>query len=653
MKCQNCGNELAEGVAFCCECGTKVAPPIAFCRECGAKVEAGAKFCPECGASLTVRKEATPEKDKKEKQPKKTKSTKKQTLTEKPPMAEVRKEEPHKPETNKVETSTIKEETVKEEPAREESIKEEPVKEAPAAKTQPEAPKDSVQNEPSQTKTSPPKKQANQKKTSASTSDKLKGKAIEFWQKLDLFCQVALISATVVLVLFLVAVAKHRGLPIIISVLQIAGLIVAFLMHKGYITSQKTWLKYLLLGAVILFALINVMSYSFGGSRSYKSQESKSTAETQAISQPIRKPLKAQKLPKVTEAPEAPIVPERTEKDGFSEENNELVTIGDFAFSVPDYWEADKEKEDEYRAYAERDGKTAMLQIESQKDNFDPVTFDILQEENDNGLMAESMKAWFDASGDVTSESFENGVIKGYIYSCDFEQDDVKGKCQCLVFPSENDNCWIFVSLTESDNTEYTYFGDYRKILESIAVVEPEEESTEEPVTEEETENEAADAEEDPIPDMTEEEEAAMFDKVYDFLDRFESGGDSSNENLTVDNCPDLAAMLSNKADMDPSYASFASKYKGRNIEFDGRIDYCARHGNYKTRFDYLVSAGDYDPDHQTGPSFKFDDVSYSDLHTDIDTVSVGLNVRIVAEVVKYDSNAGLFYLKPVSISAR
>lgn len=124
-------------------------------------------------------------------------------------------------------------------------------------------------------------------------------------------------------------------------------------------------------------------------------------------------------------------------------------------------------------------------------------------------------------------------------------------------------------------------------------------------------------------------------------------------ENLTVENCPELAAMLSNKAEIDDSYSAFATKYKGRIIEFDGRIDYCTKHGDYNTRFDYLVSAGDYDPDHQIGPSFKFEDVNYNDLNTDLDTVSVGLNVRIVADVVSFDSNSGLFYLEPVSVTGR
>ena len=122
---------------------------------------------------------------------------------------------------------------------------------------------------------------------------------------------------------------------------------------------------------------------------------------------------------------------------------------------------------------------------------------------------------------------------------------------------------------------------------------------------------------------------------------------------LTVDNCPELKEMLSNKAEIDDSYINFALRYAGRTISFDGRIDYCVNHGDYKTRFDYLVSAGDYDPDHQIGPTFKFENVAYYDLHTTLESVPVGINVRITAKVGKFNRNTGLFYLEPVSITGR
>lgn len=133
----------------------------------------------------------------------------------------------------------------------------------------------------------------------------------------------------------------------------------------------------------------------------------------------------------------------------------------------------------------------------------------------------------------------------------------------------------------------------------------------------------------------------------------FESVPQNASDNLTVDNCPELAEILKKTDEFDESYSAFASKYAGRIIEFDGRIDYCINHEKYKTRFDYLVSAGDYDPDSQIGPAFTFENVAYYDLHTDLPIVSVGLNVHIVAEVVSFNSTNGLFYLDPVSVTGR
>lgn len=128
--------------------------------------------------------------------------------------------------------------------------------------------------------------------------------------------------------------------------------------------------------------------------------------------------------------------------------------------------------------------------------------------------------------------------------------------------------------------------------------------------------------------------------------------------NLTIDNCPELFNILSNKAEIDQTYTDFASKYKGETIEFDGSVDYVVQHGNYKTRVDMLLSTGNYDENHQIGPSFKFNDVGASDLGLgSLDNIysslPIGSNVHIIASVEKFDSNTGLFYLKPVSVTKR
>lgn len=125
-------------------------------------------------------------------------------------------------------------------------------------------------------------------------------------------------------------------------------------------------------------------------------------------------------------------------------------------------------------------------------------------------------------------------------------------------------------------------------------------------------------------------------------------------ENLTIENCEDLALILSCTSETDSSYSSFASKYNGKIIEFDGNIFYLTTHENYKTRYEMLLSVGDYDEEHRIGPDFKFDEIATYEIdYGDLDSVSAGTNVHIIAEVVYFDSDSYLFYLEPIAISVR
>lgn len=125
---------------------------------------------------------------------------------------------------------------------------------------------------------------------------------------------------------------------------------------------------------------------------------------------------------------------------------------------------------------------------------------------------------------------------------------------------------------------------------------------------------------------------------------------------LTVDNCEDLASMLVLKAEIDPAYSAFAQTYKGRTIEFDGCITYIVNHENYNTRYDLLLSAGDYVNENTAnpGPIFKFEDVNTSDMGIEDlflpEFVKVGSNVHIKAKVIKFDCGSGLFFLDPMLV---
>lgn len=127
---------------------------------------------------------------------------------------------------------------------------------------------------------------------------------------------------------------------------------------------------------------------------------------------------------------------------------------------------------------------------------------------------------------------------------------------------------------------------------------------------------------------------------------------------LTVENCEALATILTINADMDDSYADFATNYKNRIIEFDGCIIYLTNHDDYDTRYDLLLNAGDYVDENtaNSGPTFKFKNVGVYDLGDGLtlaDFVKVGSNVTIRAKVKNYNPDTGLFEIDPVLIEAR
>lgn len=85
-----------------------------------------------------------------------------------------------------------------------------------------------------------------------------------FWTKLDLFMKIACIATAVFVVFLLVAVFAKNTFGIIISALQLCGLIVAILMHREVIKLPQKWIGILVLGLSILLVFLNVYSYTWG-----------------------------------------------------------------------------------------------------------------------------------------------------------------------------------------------------------------------------------------------------------------------------------------------------------------------------------------------------------------------------------------------------
>jgi Domain of unknown function (DUF4839) len=132
----------------------------------------------------------------------------------------------------------------------------------------------------------------------------------------------------------------------------------------------------------------------------------------------------------------------------------------------------------------------------------------------------------------------------------------------------------------------------------------------------------------------------------------------TGEKTLTAENSPELAALLSLKDPGAASVGEFAAAYRGRTIEFDGNIGAMNHHGDYTTRYDILVGAGDFSETSSSGPNFQFDDVNIvSDLHLTGSNIpaaiGVGDNLHVVARVGDYNSTSELFRLEPVSTQVR
>lgn len=108
---------------------------------------------------------------------------------------------------------------------------------------------------------------AKAKNNQASFSQKVKDKGVSIWAKRSLFGIISTIAITVFVLLCTIAFLAGKTFAGVISLVQIAIVVVALLMHKGTIRSQKNWLKYIVLAAAILFTVLNVMSYSWGGKK--------------------------------------------------------------------------------------------------------------------------------------------------------------------------------------------------------------------------------------------------------------------------------------------------------------------------------------------------------------------------------------------------
>lgn len=388
------------------------------------------------------------------------------------------------------------------------------------------------------------------------------------------------------------------------------------------ITYKKFRMRYLTLLIAILLMMFNTVSCSLD-SESEANNSDNGRDNTPSISNSEKGITDKENTVGQQEGPAESNEVQPVEKNGFDSASNEVYELAGYIVEIPTYWQSENLIDGGILRYSETNGKVAMLQVTASEESDDdyPVTFDALMDDNENMIEAIESTAF----SEVTSyEVVDTGVIKGILYKGTIEDQSsgLAGYGEWFTFPSEIDRNWCTLVLCQTENTEYSYIDDFMKIIQSIKPIE-------------ETSGAAENHPETPTEPVIE-------------------ATPEPAENLTAENCPDLAALLALRDPGDPSVAAFASKHYGQVIEFDGCVNSIQNHGDYTSRWDVLIASGDYDENSVMGPNFHLTNVNFNDMNvTGGDSVYSGLNVRVVAEVGNYDSNSQLLELQIISIHVR
>lgn len=129
-------------------------------------------------------------------------------------------------------------------------------------------------------------------------------------------------------------------------------------------------------------------------------------------------------------------------------------------------------------------------------------------------------------------------------------------------------------------------------------------------------------------------------------------------EVLTVQNSPELAAVLEERGTCTQAAADFASRFAGQTIQFDGHVGNVANIGTFSNRYNILVGAWDFDESNLRGPDFQFRDVSSVDELNfpgleSIEQLAFADKLRITATVGELEPDPCLLILDTVATERR
>ncbi len=535
-----------------------------------------------------------------------------------------------------------------------------------------------------------------------SLADKIKAKASDKWHKLSIYGKITTVALSVFVLLCLVALLFGKTAATMIAILQIVLTVTALLMKKQVIKVSQSWLHIVafVFAAFLLVPYVSLFGMDYGEDDSKMNIGAEASEEygtlmwsdsTIANLLPIPKSITG----KITQDNEKEFTA-YVSNTPIEEFNAYVASCADKGFTV-DVSEAEQsfsaQNADGYRLSVSYQGNGVMsvsvsepeyavsLEIECVENLlFSKYDVDVYLDDFKQGTISHGTNETFNlnltkGTYEIKFVSAEDDGVTGGV-SIDIHQDEsLKYKISCTssqinvetiqgtisehgedeAAMPRSASSYVFKNYADvqTELTEAGFTNISFEILYDIVIGWTEEGEVDSVSVDGNTEFEQGDIFKKDIAIVITYHMPEEDDPNKPVENETESFAEPA-ENLTVENCPDLEAVLTLRDPGDSSVAAFANKYYGQIIEFDGCVMNMQHHGNFKTRWDVLLGAGDYDENSALGPNFRLTDVNFHDMNiSGADSVYAGLNVHIVAEVGDYNPNSQLFELDIISMNIR
>lgn len=174
------------------------------------------------------------------------------------------------------------------------------------------------------------------------------------------------------------------------------------------------------------------------------------------------------------------ILTDKAVKNGFNVSTNKVYTVGNIKFSVPEYYNDERKNDSSLILFSETGSASAMLNfslidnVNFSADSPDRILDSAVQgilKGLENSSISKDIQTHYSADVKVSglparaTRVMQNIVVDGETYKCYYK---------IFTIASVSENQIICVTLGQTDNTQYNYFPDFEKIIESATIMSPE-----------------------------------------------------------------------------------------------------------------------------------------------------------------------------------